>query len=553
VRLWDVKSRQLLVTLFYGSDGEWVMWTPEGFYTSSKKGADRVGWQINHGSDKAADYVTGEQVRKELFRPDLVAEKIAGDPDGKVAQAAVQVNIDAILKSGIAPDVSIIKTEVQDAKVMVTARIVDKGGGIGRIAWRINGQPDASDLGALMLNDKGEITHSFDLAFVDNTVDVTAENKSGKVASKPASAAVKADPQAIKGVPNLFILAVGVNAYPDTKRLNYAVADADLLGKAVARAGKDYYRIDPKELEKPEKQIVVLLDDKVTAKELSARFKELSSKIKATDVFVFFIAGHGKTINSREAGQKPEYYFVPGNVEAFTDDAIRAQGFGPKLWQEWSEEIKAQKSIWIFDTCESGSVSQVIASRGATVSEIDTAQQQMKNAVGRTVFMAASDQDVANEGYRKHGLLTYAILEGLAKAGDGRSPMIDLYDLGKYVQTKVPQYARDMKKCYDDHGQQRCQRPLVLPGSSDYSVVPRYFAVLEQLNTGAPEVSRTPTHVLIAAADLMASATRGGEAKRQLSPGTTVTLIKTEGEWAYIAKDGAVLGYVLQRQLAPLN
>jgi len=364
VRLWDVTSRQLLVTLFYGSDGEWVMWTPEGFYTSSKKGGDRVGWQINHGSDKAADYITGEQVRKELFRPDLVAEKIAGDPDGKVAQAAAQVNIDAILKSGIAPDVSIIKTEVQDAKVTVTARIVDNGGGIGRIAWRINGQPDeSSDFGALMLNDKGEITHSFDLAFVDNTVEVTAENKSGKVTSKPASAAVKADPQAIKGVPNLYILAVGVDAYPDAKRLNYAVSDANILSKTIARAGKDYYRIDPKELEKPEKQIVVLLDDKVTAQELSAKFRELSSKIKASDMFLFFIAGHGKTINSREAGQKPEYYFVPGNVETFTDDAIRKQGFGAKLWQEWSEEIKAQKSIWIFDTCESGSVSQVIASR----------------------------------------------------------------------------------------------------------------------------------------------------------------------------------------------
>src|SRR5262249_59840678 len=36
VRLWDVKSRQLLVSLFYGTDSEWVMWTPEGFYTGSR-------------------------------------------------------------------------------------------------------------------------------------------------------------------------------------------------------------------------------------------------------------------------------------------------------------------------------------------------------------------------------------------------------------------------------------------------------------------------------------------------------------------------------------
>jgi WD40 repeat protein/uncharacterized caspase-like protein len=552
VRLWDVKNRELLATLLYGTDGEWVMWTPEGFYTSSNKGASRVGWQINRGPDRAADYVTGEQLRDTFFRPDLVAAKIAGDPDGKVAQAAAQLNIDDILKSEIAPDVSLTKTEVQDATVTVTARIVDKGGGIGRIAWRVNGQPVASDFGTITLNHKGEITRSFDLAFVDNTIEVTAENKSGKVTSKLASAAVKADPQAIKGVPKLYVLAVGVNAYRDTKRLNFAVADAELLSKTIVQAGKDYYRIDPNELEKPEKQIVVLLDGQVTVEAVSAKFKELSAKIKAGDVFLFFIAGHGKTINSLEAGQKPEYYFVPGSIESFTDETIRAQGFGPKQWQEWSEEIKAQKSIWIFDTCESGSVSQVIASR-ATVSEIDTAQQQMKDAVGRSVFMAASDQDVANEGYNLHGLLTYALLEGLAKAGDGQSRMIDLYDLGKYVQIKVPQYSLEMKKCYDDRGQQRCQRPQVLPGRNDYPVVPRYAAVLQQLRAGGAEISRTPTHVVIVAADLLGSAMRGGDVKRQLDAGTAVTLIKTEGEWAYVAKDGTALGYVLQSELRPLH
>jgi WD40 repeat protein/uncharacterized caspase-like protein len=550
VRLWNLQTRELLVTLFYGTDREWVMWTPEGFFTKSLHGAERVGWQINQGADKEARYLTAGQLRKELFRPDLVAEKIAGDPDGKLKAAAAELNIDDTLKRGIAPDVTIVKTEVHDATVTATARIIDNGGGIGRIAWRVNGQPAGSAFGAMVLSNKGEITRTFDLAFADNTVEITAENSSGKVTSKPASAAVTADPLAVKGVPTLYVLAVGVNAYPDTKRLNYAIADAELLSKTIAQAGKDYYRIDPKELEKPEKQIVVLLDGQVTAEALSAKFKELGAKIKANDLFLFFIAGHGKTINSRETGQKPEYYFVPGSVETFTNDAIRAQGFGPELWQKWSEEIKAQKSIWIFDTCESGSVSQVIASR-ATVNEIDTAQQQMKEAVGRTVFMAASSEDVANEGYNRHGLLTYAILEGLAKAGDGTSPMIDLYDLSKYVQAKVPQYARDIKKCYDDHGQQRCQRPQVLPGSNDYSVVPRYRKILARLEAdGGPAIPTKPTHMVVATADLLEQAARGSPITRQLPAGTLVTVIEpVEGGWAHVAQDGKAIGYVREERL----
>src|SRR5262249_1419131 len=88
VKLWNLQTRELRVPLFPGTDGEWVMWTPEGFFTRSSKGGNRVGWQVNHGSDKAADYVTGEQVRDAFFRPDLVAAKFAGDPDGKVKAAA---------------------------------------------------------------------------------------------------------------------------------------------------------------------------------------------------------------------------------------------------------------------------------------------------------------------------------------------------------------------------------------------------------------------------------------------------------------------------------
>jgi WD40 repeat protein len=49
VRLWNLKTRELIVTLFNGSDGEWVMWTPQGYCTGSP-GADKiVGCQDQQG------------------------------------------------------------------------------------------------------------------------------------------------------------------------------------------------------------------------------------------------------------------------------------------------------------------------------------------------------------------------------------------------------------------------------------------------------------------------------------------------------------------------
>src|SRR5262249_15581763 len=76
VRLWNLKSRELLVTLFQGRDGEWVMWTPQGFYAASGPGAELIGWQINRGPLREADYITAAQLRTHLNRPDIVARAI---------------------------------------------------------------------------------------------------------------------------------------------------------------------------------------------------------------------------------------------------------------------------------------------------------------------------------------------------------------------------------------------------------------------------------------------------------------------------------------------
>src|SRR5262249_31218057 len=76
VRLWNLKPHEWTATLFNGTDGEWVMWTPQGYYTGSP-GADKiVVWQINKAPEQAADYVGAEQLRQPLNRPDIVEKAI---------------------------------------------------------------------------------------------------------------------------------------------------------------------------------------------------------------------------------------------------------------------------------------------------------------------------------------------------------------------------------------------------------------------------------------------------------------------------------------------
>ncbi len=76
VRLWNLETRENLLTIFHTSNGEWVAWTPSGYYTASPNGDKMVGWQINRGVDKAADYINTEQVRHHFYRPDIVDNTI---------------------------------------------------------------------------------------------------------------------------------------------------------------------------------------------------------------------------------------------------------------------------------------------------------------------------------------------------------------------------------------------------------------------------------------------------------------------------------------------
>src|SRR5208337_658499 len=147
------------------------------------------------------------------------------------------------------------------------------------------------------------------------------------------------------------------------------------------------------------------------------------------------------------------------------------QGFGLKQWQDWFANIHAQKSVFIFDTCEAGAAVRIF--RGSDNPEA-TAQQRLKAATGRATFMATSDQESATEGYHGHGILTYAILEGLALAGDEKNKMISLTDLKDYVEIKVPQYSRELKACHVEREQEYCQKPLVPLDADNYALVPRY-------------------------------------------------------------------------------
>src|SRR5690606_27069605 len=75
IRLWNVETRELILTLLVGKDGNWIAWTPQGFYTSSPRG-DRaqswsVGWLVSKDVGELSEYIEAGKVKEPRLRPDV--------------------------------------------------------------------------------------------------------------------------------------------------------------------------------------------------------------------------------------------------------------------------------------------------------------------------------------------------------------------------------------------------------------------------------------------------------------------------------------------------
>ncbi len=106
------------------------------------------------------------------------------------------------------------------------------------------------------------------------------------------------------------MLAVGVDQYAEPRlKLAYATSDAKTISGALAQAGKALF---------DDVKVTSVLDTDVTVSGLDTAFAKVAKAVKPEDTFVFFLAGHGRTIADR-------YYFVPQDFR---------YGAG-RTYQEW--------------------------------------------------------------------------------------------------------------------------------------------------------------------------------------------------------------------------
>ena len=433
VRLWNLKTRELIFTLFHGTDGEWVSWTPQGYYTGSP-GADKiVGWQINKGPEQAADYVGAEQLRQHLHRPDIVERAIMRASAEQAVREAqgTSFNLTDVLARPV-PRFTIVspaKAVVgHGGRVIVKIAIEATPDPVKAMRVYVNGrqvQDLASPIGS---GGFGAGNHILDvpLAKGRNEMRISLTNAIGERAETLVLTHAGDGDLDKRGT--LHILAIGVNEYKGLSdacgsagcNLKYSVADARGLADAIEkRLAPGHSRVV--------KRVLVNGGDAKDAPTASNIIDaaELLRQTKENDTIVLFIAGHGKN-------EGPDYRFLPTDAE-WTGGALRGSTVVP--WQVLQSTVEAAKGrrLLLVDTCHSGNAYNPRLGNAAYHS----------NIIAYTA--ARFDQEALEDGSLGHGLFTYAMIEGLdGKGGVAARRELSTKELADYVLKRVDELAKSL-------------------------------------------------------------------------------------------------------------
>ncbi len=435
------------LALFAHADGvRWVVWTPQGYYAASVGGEDLIGWHINRGNERAADFFPASRLRATFCRPDVIAQvllKADGDAALQAANSAAGRKLaTAKIESRLPPVVTLLSpndgSSVSSAEVTLNVAVrAPSDAPATSLRVRINGRVvEAAQQSAPRPSTSAtdEVQHQLRIALPaqDAEVMVFAENQYGfstpaivrlrwtgaEPATTPSTASA-APPKLASGMPDtrpvLYILAVGVSKYRNAAlKLDYAAKDASDFAQAFKSQQNKLYR---------DVVIKLLTDENAKRDDVLDGLEWIRRELTSRDVALVFFAGHG--VNDSDG----VYYYLPQDSEL---DRLKRSGV---IFTEIRNTLASLpgKALFFVDTCHSGNVLGT-GRRGArndltaVVNELSSAEN------GVIVFAASTGRQYALESSEwRNGVFTKALLEGVggkadhANSGRVTHKMLDLY------------------------------------------------------------------------------------------------------------------------------
>ncbi len=448
VKLWEayplgVGGGNALVSLIALDEKDWIVVTPDGRFDGSPDGMKLISY-------KQGDRLLPlESFFEQFFTPDLLQHVYSGRGSvfvaryiglPKVARRPVIAPVGTVDFSRpvrLPPVVRITSPQPGLGSASDTAQIVveadDRGGGVEDIRLYQNGKL-LDDVTRQLTRETKPNTRTFDVNLLPgvNTFRATAFNKDRTEATPDE---IKIELKAAEATANLYILAIGLNEYKNTRyNLNYGNADAQAFADAVENRGKAIFKQISKK---------VMFDADASHVGIKTAFDDIIKDARPQDVFVFFYAGHG-AMSERDGTTASDFYLVPYDVVSIFGDRgnLAAKGIAARDLREMLRKIKALKQLIVIDACQSGGAVETIAMRGPAE---EKAIMQLARSAGVAVLASAGQEQVASEFTKLgHGVFTYALLKGLSGEADG-APLdgkVTVKELEAYLNDQVPELTK---------------------------------------------------------------------------------------------------------------
>ena len=229
---------------------------------------------------------------------------------------------------------------------------------------------------------------------------------------------------------NIWAVIVGINDYPNTRRLKWAVNDA-----------RAFYRHLVDVIQVPEENVTLLLNQDAGLSRLRSmlgtHLKKMAGK---EDMVIIYFAGHGATEKDvlSPDGDGLEKYILPYDVDP---EDLYASALPMREISHIFYRIQSQRIIFIADCCYSGaSGGRTISLSGIRANISDSFLDRIAGGKGTIIMTASGANEVSAEDEKlQHGVFTFYLLEGLRGAADvDNDGLITVDEIYQYVSVQVP-------------------------------------------------------------------------------------------------------------------
>jgi uncharacterized caspase-like protein len=212
---------------------------------------------------------------------------------------------------------------------------------------------------------------------------------------------------------NIWAVVIGINAYPNARRLKWAVNDA----KAFYRHLVDFIQI-------PDENVTLLLNQEASLAQLRSKLgTHLKKKAGKEDMVIIYFAGHGATEKDvlSPDGDGLEKYLLPYDADP---QDLYASALPMREISHIFYRIQSQRIIFIADSCYSGaSGGRTISLSGIRANISDAFLDRIAAGKGTIIMTASGANEVSVE------------FEKLQHDKDGLVTVDEVY---RYVSTHVP-------------------------------------------------------------------------------------------------------------------